>query len=599
MLPPACDTAIPALNVLIWISVKPLIRLIIPAAIGYALSRTGLFPAAASRGASQAILNCTLPALLFSKIIPSITPQNASAIGPIFLIGFVYLLLSLLLGVLVRVLCPTPRNFRWGLIAAATWSNWGDLPTSVVQTICASAPFSGTADADLAVAYVSIFILVFYLTLFPMRGIHLIERDYTHPARPLSDFEDNPQAAQSGALMRKLGGAIRQRRGKSAKGSDGEVEESKVEEGEKAGMAQLNKIASRPVATFSPLHRTTTARSMDAASVREIASQAYAAAPNQTPEHLSEASSSTGGDRVARRGSFGRGQLRLAIPQVERERLKTIVGSPSGSVVDDGDITEVGTERTFESGAKEGGGREAGLEAMLTSSTSVKGETMDEQHGTRSEQEEDGETLQRKRHPAMGVLISVKNFCLATATPPTIALVTALICALVNPLKALFTTVDDYDWQPTAPDGEPPLAIILNTATFVGNASVPLGLLVLGSAIERMRIPRPISKLPIASIISLAICKLVILPVFGFFFVTALANHTSLIDKDDRVLQFTAIFFSVVPTATTQVALTQIFAPEDGTGSNSDVLASYLLFQYLIFLFSGVILTAVTLSNIF
>lgn len=81
-LPPAHSAnEIPALGTLIWISVKPLIRLIIPTGIGFILSRTGLFPAAASKGASQAILNCTLPALLFAKIIPSITQQNAPSIG--------------------------------------------------------------------------------------------------------------------------------------------------------------------------------------------------------------------------------------------------------------------------------------------------------------------------------------------------------------------------------------------------------------------------------------------------------------------------------------------------------------------------------------
>jgi len=90
------------------------------------------------------------------------------------------------------------------------------------------------------------------------------------------------------------------------------------------------------------------------------------------------------------------------------------------------------------------------------------------------------------------------------------------------------------------------------------------------------------------------------------------------------------IFFSVVPTATTQCALTvvrlppasstvpaplltppprlvssrlvsprlQIFAPEDGE-SNADILASYLIAQYAIFVFSSVVLTALTLRNIF
>lgn len=114
-------------------------------AIGCWLTRAGLFPVPASRGASQIVLNVTLPALLFSKIVPSITPDNAKAIGPIFLVGGVYMVISMVLGVLVRSLFPTPRNFRWGLIAAAVWSNWGDVPTSIAQV-----RFSIFADFDMA-----------------------------------------------------------------------------------------------------------------------------------------------------------------------------------------------------------------------------------------------------------------------------------------------------------------------------------------------------------------------------------------------------------------------------------------------------------------
>lgn len=77
------------------------------------------------------------------------------------------------------------------------------------------------------------------------------------------------------------------------------------------------------------------------------------------------------------------------------------------------------------------------------------------------------------------------------------------------------------------------------------------------------------------------------------------------------------IYFSVCPTATTQCALTvvrcalsvrrsprtddffsQIFAPEDGE-SNADILAAYLIAQYLIFAFASVVLTAISLNSIF
>ncbi|GAA5891216.1 hypothetical protein JCM8208_002545 [Rhodotorula glutinis] len=589
------SSSIPSINALIWLSVKPLLKLAIPVGIGVWLTRKGLFPIPAARGASQVILNVTLPALLFAKITPSINGENAQAIGPIFLVALVYMIISFVLGTIVRLVCPTPRNFRWGLLAAATWSNWGDLPTSVVQTVCASAPFSGQQDADLAIAYVSIFILVFYITLFPMRGIHLIERDYTHPARVLSEEEAEAHAARSPlhslrGIGRNVGGLVRRRRGgrKDAAGSDEEQGASSVA----AGLDEPEKAAP----TFSPLRRQTTSRSHDAASIREIAGAAHAASPSDVTGRFAGAPVTPASEKL-RRGSFGRRHLRGVV--AAEQRLKTIAASRATSVVGDEDeeITEVGTQPPDELDRKD-----MQLAATRSSSAPVEEKQSDDEKDDAAlsmrDEEEEHEAADRARPRWLRVLVGVKGFALSLLTPPTISLVTALICALVKPLKALFTTVEDYGWRPTAPDCAPPLAILLDTAAFIGNASVPLGLLVLGSTLGRMRIPRPISKLPLYSIFALALCKVVLLPVIGYVFVQALVNHTSLVSKDNLVLQFVMIFFSVVPTATTQCALTVIFAPEDGE-SNADILASYLLARYAIFIFSSVVLTALTLRNIF
>ncbi|GAA5922000.1 hypothetical protein JCM3775_003456 [Rhodotorula graminis] len=595
------SSSIPSINALIWLSVKPLLKLAIPVGIGVWLTRKGLFPIPAARGASQVILNVTLPALLFAKITPSINGENAQAIGPIFLVALVYMIISFVLGTIVRLVCPTPRNFRWGLLAAATWSNWGDLPTSVVQTVCASAPFSGPQDADLAIAYVSIFILVFYITLFPMRGIHLIERDYTHPARVLSEEEAEAHAARSPlhslrGIGRNVGGLVRRRRGgrKAAAGRDEEQGASSVA----AGRDEAEKAAADAAQpTFAPLRRQTTSRSHDAASIREIAGAAHAASPSDVTGQFAGAPV-TPASETLRRGSFGRRHLRGVV--AAEQRLKTIAASRATSAVGDEDeeITEVGTQPPDELDRKD-------MQLAATRSTSaaaieekLSGDEKDGAALSMQGEEEEHEAAERVRPRWLRVLVGVKGFALSLLTPPTISLVTALICALVKPLKALFTTVEDYDWHPTAPDGAPPLAILLDTAAFIGKASVPLGLLVLGSTLGRMRIPRPISKLPLYSIFALALCKVVLLPVIGYVFVQALVNHTNLVSKDNLVLQFVMIFFSVVPTATTQCALTVIFAPEDGE-SNADILASYLLAQYAIFIFSSVVLTALTLRNIF
>lgn len=92
---------------------------------------------------------------MFSKIIPSFTPDNVGSIGIIVLTSLFYMSISLILGLIIRQVFPVPKNFRWGILAAAGWSNTGDLPTSVIATVTLSKPFGGQADSNLAIAYVA------------------------------------------------------------------------------------------------------------------------------------------------------------------------------------------------------------------------------------------------------------------------------------------------------------------------------------------------------------------------------------------------------------------------------------------------------------
>jgi auxin efflux carrier family protein len=94
---------------------------------GYVLARKGLFPPAASKGASQVTMNISLPLLVFANIVPAFTPQNISALGPLFLTAFVYMALGFAMGAIVREVCYVPRNFWQGIIILTGMSNWGNL----------------------------------------------------------------------------------------------------------------------------------------------------------------------------------------------------------------------------------------------------------------------------------------------------------------------------------------------------------------------------------------------------------------------------------------------------------------------------------------
>jgi len=61
-----------------------------------------------------------------------------------------------------------PHRFRYGFLVAGMFGNYGDLPTAVIMSVTAAAPFNGTTDQNLAVAYIAAFILVFVVRCLPI-----------------------------------------------------------------------------------------------------------------------------------------------------------------------------------------------------------------------------------------------------------------------------------------------------------------------------------------------------------------------------------------------------------------------------------------------
>lgn len=132
----------------------------------------------------------------------------------------------------------------------------------------------------------------------------------------------------------------------------------------------------------------------------------------------------------------------------------------------------------------------------------------------------------------------VLEFFKALLTPSSITILVSFPIALIPKLKALFIEVPGT-YMPPAPDGQPPLAFLLDATTFVGAASVPLGLVCLGSSLARLNMPRKgeWKNLPMGAIVWLSIAKMVIMPVLGVLMCQGL-TQAGVISKDDKVLRF-------------------------------------------------------------
>nr|ODO02193.1 hypothetical protein L204_00920 [Cryptococcus depauperatus CBS 7855] len=159
--------------------------------VGFIIAKKGMISTAGAKGigslviASQFVLrllynhsqwgfkNVALPCLIFSSMVTAFTSTNIVAFGPLAAVAVMYQALGLFFAWLIREIFYVPIDFRWGILIAGVISNWGNLPTAVVQTMAQDAPFNSDTDVDLGVAYIAIFIFIMNTTFFGL-GTHKI-----------------------------------------------------------------------------------------------------------------------------------------------------------------------------------------------------------------------------------------------------------------------------------------------------------------------------------------------------------------------------------------------------------------------------------------
>lgn len=153
--------------------------------------------------------------------------------------------------------------------------------------------------------------------------------------------------------------------------------------------------------------------------------------------------------------------------------------------------------------------------------------------------EENRLTQKSSNHPLHKIVATAVMFLHSIiSTPASLSIIVSFIISLVPTLKALFVPGVPGTHIAPAPDGLPPLSFLIDTASFIGATSVPLGLVCLGSALARLKVPRgQWGQLPIGAIGGLAVGKILIMPVLGVLICQGLTN-VGVIDKDDKVLRF-------------------------------------------------------------
>jgi len=176
--------------------------------------------------------------------------------------------------------------------------------------------------------------------------------------------------------------------------------------------------------------------------------------------------------------------------------------------------------------------------------------------------------------------------------PLSISLIVAIIIAMIPWIKALFVSFDQVK-LPNAPDGKPPLSFIMDFTGYLANACVPLGLLILGSTLSRLKIgtmPSGYWQTPLA----LSILRLIILPIIGVVINTRL-NKIGWFDND-KILQFVCTIVFGLPNATSLIYLTAFYTPLEGEHKQMDYLALTYIIEYPLLAISLPFLTTFTIK---
>ncbi|KAH7039170.1 auxin efflux carrier [Linnemannia elongata] len=176
-----------ALSTLIWTSAKPIIKFVVLGGCGAIMAKHGLLTPAGAKVVAGLILNYTLPALLFAKMLACVNQDNAEELVLVALVAVGIMLMGGFLGLLIQRTGLIPKRLHWGIVAATMFTNFGDLPISIILAVSDHPPFL-VGDGARGTAYSSVFIAVFYLFLFPFGGYKLIRIDHVKESKRLANL---------------------------------------------------------------------------------------------------------------------------------------------------------------------------------------------------------------------------------------------------------------------------------------------------------------------------------------------------------------------------------------------------------------------------
>lgn len=169
------------MGAVIFIACKPIIKIYLIMAVGYALVKANIMTMETSRGISNMVVNVLSPCLVFNKVVTSLSGSQIKLIGITVLSAILLFGTGGVLGYIASRITPVPKKWVYGLIFVGIFGNISDLPIAYIQSMGTGIIFDAD-EANKGVAISCIFLAVqsfmmMNFGMFQMVGLDFREDD--------------------------------------------------------------------------------------------------------------------------------------------------------------------------------------------------------------------------------------------------------------------------------------------------------------------------------------------------------------------------------------------------------------------------------------
>ncbi|KAK6458702.1 uncharacterized protein RJT20DRAFT_131862 [Scheffersomyces xylosifermentans] len=551
------------LGLIIYAAAKPIFKIYFIIALGYYLARKNILTVTTCRDIADAIVNAIMPCLIFENVVQNLKSSDIKNLGIIFFTGTLLFVFGGLLAWATYVTTRAPRRWLGGLISVGLFPNISDLPIAYLQTLSKGDVLFTADEGAKGVAYVCIFLASQVFYQFSLGLYKLVEMDFKEQL-----------------LDKKV-----------------DEEQGKIEEGTSTTNSPTLPIIPEPAAAstgnearhprFQVDNDATSISSCAVSSRSSMTGGSGDEKENTTPSgHESETNVQQEEDEQHNEFLRVRELERLASnPRSDTSnRSSTSRRSRRDSNASYNPLQMVPTRTAELRKQKSQDIRDVINEysefEALRNNEVKRSVTGTSEVGAVSVPHIDDQLHSFEKEPFLSrakteIITVLKNFL----APNSLSLIISLAIAMAPPLKALFVQSNQVSIPP-APDGQPPLSFVIDLTSYIGAASVPLGLLLLGTTISRLEVktmPPGFWK----TAVMITASRLILIPMIGVGITTGFYKGGWY--GDDKLLRFVSVLEFGLPNATALVYFTAFYTdPKSEEHLQMDCLAVCLIFQYSI-----------------